>query len=192
VVPWQQADAAEIERLAEELRHSATGELEVAGVPDDRVSLHWSLLMVYPGQTFDVAIPVDSPTDVEAAVNEFHRRNEEARLIEARAQEPVLRGLRLTAIGVVDKMAPLALGTMQAEPEPRGRRRTWFAGGWLDVPVFDASNLLPGMVVPGPSVVTSPFTTLVLRPGDRCSMTEDGDLLVDVAPERPSWAADRG
>jgi len=28
--------------------------------------------------------------------------------------------------------------------------------------------------------VTSPFTTLVLRPGDHCSMTPDGDLLVDV------------
>ena len=192
VVPWQQADRAESERLAEELRGAAADELKVAGVPDDRVSLHWSLLMVYPGQTFDVTIPVDSPTDVEAAVNEFHRRNEEARLIEARAQEPVLRGLRLTAIGVVDKMAPLALGTMRAEPEPRGRRLAWLAGGWLEAPVFDASSLLPGMVVRGPSLVTSPFTTLVLRPGDRCSMTEDGDLLVDVPPEHATGRADRG
>jgi len=192
VVPWQQADKTEIARLAEELRQAASGELKVAGVPDDRVSLHWSLLMVYPGQTFDVAIPVGEPTDVEAAVNEFHRRNEEARLIEARAQEPVLRGLRLTAIGVVDKMSPLGLATIEAEPVPKGQRRTWLAGGWLEAPVFDASSLLPGMVVPGPSMVTSPFTTLVLRPGDRCGMTEDGDLLVDVGPDHaPHGANDR-
>jgi N-methylhydantoinase A len=181
VVAWQQADANEIERLARELRQAATHELEVAGVPDDRVSLQWSLLMVYPGQTFDVAIPVESPTDVEAAVNEFHRRNEEARLIEARAQEPLLRGLRLTAIGVVDKMASLALGTTKSAPEPTARRRAWFDGGWLEAPVFEASSLLPGMIVLGPSMVRSPFTTLVLRPGDTCNMTDDGDLLVEVA-----------
>jgi N-methylhydantoinase A len=183
VVAWQQAEAGELERLAGELRRAATGELRAAGVPEDRISLQWHLLMVYPGQTFDVAIPVDAPTDVESAVNEFHRRNEEARLIEARAQEPVLRGLRLTAIGGVDKMVPLELGSTATPPDPVGKRRTWLAGGWVDVPAFEAAELLPGMLVGGPAVVTSPFTTLVLRPGDRCAMTSDGDLLVEVAPE---------
>ena len=183
VVPWQQADPAAVERLADELRTQATEELRQAGVPDDRVHLQWSLLLVYPGQTFDVAIPVDTPTDIEAAVAEFHRRNEEARLIEARAQEPVLRGVRLTAIGEVEKMAPLALEPSGAAPEPVGHRRMWLAGEWTDGPVFDAASLRPGMAVTGPAVVTSPFTTLVLRPGDRCEPTADGDLLVDVAPE---------
>ena len=182
VVPWQQADPAVVERLADELRTQATEELRVAGVPDDRVHLQWSLLMVYPGQTFDVAIPVDAPTDIEAAVAEFHRRNEAARLIEARAQEPVLRGVRLTAIGEVEKMAPLALEPSAAEPEPVGQRRMWLAGEWTDGPVYDAGSLRPGMTVTGPAVVTSPFTTLVLRPGDRCEPTADGDLLVDVSP----------
>jgi N-methylhydantoinase A len=182
VVPWQQADRAVVERLADELAAQATAELRQAGVPDDRVDLQWSLLLVYPGQTFDVAIPVDAPSDLEAAVAEFHRRNEEARLIEARAQEPLLRGVRLTAIGEVEKMAPLALEPTGAAPEPVGRRRMWLAGEWTEGPVYDAATLRPGGVVTGPAVVTSPFTTLVLRPGDRCEPTADGDLLVDVAP----------
>jgi len=182
VVPWQQADRAAVERLADELRTRATEELRQAGVPDDRVRLQWSLLLVYPGQTFDVAIPVDAPTDIEVAVAEFHRRNEEARLIEARAQEPVLRGVRLTAVGEVEKMAPLALEPSSHAPEPLGHRRMWLAGEWTDGPVFDVGSLRPGMTVTGPAVVTSPFTTLVLRPGDRCEPTADGDLLVDVAP----------
>ena len=45
---------------------AALAELRAAGVPDERIELKWSLLMVYPGQTFDVAIGVDAPTDVEA------------------------------------------------------------------------------------------------------------------------------
>jgi N-methylhydantoinase A len=183
VVPWQQADPVVLQRLADELASAATEELRVAGVPDDRVSLHWSLLMVYPGQTFDVSIPVDAPTDLEAAVTEFHRRNEEARLIEARAQEPVLRGIRLTTVGGVDKMAPLSLAPADGAPVAAGTRRMWLAGGWTEGPVFDAEALRPGAEVVGPAVVISPFTSLVLRPGDRCTMTDDGDLLVEVQPE---------
>jgi len=184
VVPWQQADRSVLERMAGELAEAATEELRQAGVPDDRIDLQWSLLMVYPGQTFDVAIPVDAPTDLEAAVAEFHRRNEEARLIEARAQEPLLRGVRLTAVGEVDKMAPLSLEPSTEPPAPVGSRRMWLAGSWTEGPVYDVATLRPGVELVGPGVVTSPFTTLVLRSGDRCTMTDDGDLLVAVAPER--------
>jgi len=185
VVPWREADPAVLERLAGELRDAADAELRAAGVPEDRVHLGWSLLMVYPGQTFDVAIPVDAPTDVEAAVAEFHRRNEEARLIEARAQEPVIRGIRLTATGEVEKVATLQLDTTDSEPTPTGHRRMWAAGDWQDAPAYDSTQLLPGQSVTGPAVLTSPFTTLVLRPGDRCEVTPDGDLLVAVRPDAP-------
>ena len=78
--------------MAGELEDTALTELGNAGVPAERIRLEWSILLVYPGQTFDAAIPVDAPTKVGAAVAEFHRRNEEARLIEARAQEPVCVG----------------------------------------------------------------------------------------------------
>ena len=36
-------------------------ELRVAGVPDEAIRLEWSLLLVYPGQTFDASIPVEHP-----------------------------------------------------------------------------------------------------------------------------------
>jgi hypothetical protein len=45
---------------------------------------------------------------VGAAVAEFHLRDEGARLIEARAQEPIVRGIRLTAVGKVDEAVPVA------------------------------------------------------------------------------------
>ncbi len=188
VVPWQQTDPAVLERLADELRTAALDELHEAGVADEQITLQWSLLLVYPGQTFDVAVQVDAPTDVETAVAEFHRRNEEARLIEARAQEPIVRGIRLTTIGEVAKMTPLALERVGREPAATGIRRLWVEGSWHDAPAFEADSLLPGMVVVGPAVVTSPFTTLVLRPGDRCEPTSDGDLLTDVAPKTAATA----
>lgn len=77
-------------------------------------------------------------------------------------------------------MAHLDLEPADGDPEPVGQRRMWLAGEWVRGPVYEAGSLRPGATVPGPAAVTSPFTTLVLRRGDRCSMTTDGDFLVDV------------
>jgi N-methylhydantoinase A len=181
IVPWAEVDATTLTRLAQELEDHALGEMRNAGVPDERIRLEWSILLVYPGQTFDVAIRVEAPTDVEAAVTEFHRRNEEARLIEARAQEPIVRGIRLTAVGQVDQIAPVTLSPGKA-PAPLGQRDMWAGNGWQrNAPYYDFSSLRPGSSVAGPSAVQNPFTTVILRPGDVAQVTEGGDLLIDVA-----------
>jgi N-methylhydantoinase A len=182
IVPWQEVDPDTVRRLAKELEERATEELRNAGVPDDRVRLEWSILLVYPGQTFDVAIGVGAPTDVPAAVAEFHRRNEEARLIEARAQEPIVRGIRLTAVGEVDQIAPVTLPEGDI-PSPIGRRDVWTADQWQrDAPCYDFSSLLAGSQIEGPAAVQSPFTTVILRPGDVAQLTAGGDLVIEVGP----------
>ena len=112
---------------------SAEDALEAAGIPPERRVYEWRINLVYPGQTFDVAIPLEkaagspiSQESLEAAVSEFHRRNEEARLIEARSQEPVVRGVRLLATGLVDQPAELVLDEQPARrtdrPPPRVHR----------------------------------------------------------------------
>jgi N-methylhydantoinase A len=156
-------------------------------VPDDRLRFEWLLNLVYPGQTFDRGLalarrPGEPFTldDVKNAVEEFHRQNEAARLIEARAQEPTVRGVRLIATGLVDRPEPLALadGPM---PEPVGRRRLFVGDAWTDAPVYDAAQIAPGPELRGPAIVQSRFTTLVLRPGDVGRVLPNGDTLVDVA-----------
>ena len=127
---------------------------------------------------------------------EFHRRNEAARLIEARAQEPVLRGVRLTAVGRVDQPTPLVLEPQDDPPAPVGHRPIWLDGEWRpDVPIYDWDALRPGGAITGPAAVQSPFTTVILRPGDATAITSGGDLLVEVAPaagERPARRFGRG
>ena len=131
-------------------RQAPLAELADAGVPDERIRLEWSILLVYPGQTFDVAIPVDAPTDVAAAVAEFHRRNEEARLIEARAQEPIVRGHppdRRRGGGRDRRRDPRA----GAGPAPLGHRDMWAGDGWQrGAPYYDFAALAAGLVHRGP------------------------------------------
>ncbi len=189
ITPWREADPQRVANMADELGHNAVDELRAAGVPGARIRLEWSANLVYPGQTFDVPIPCERPTAanaltvLEGAVTEFHRRHEEARLIEARAQEPMFRGLRLTATGVVEQPASIDLPPVTDTPEPIGRRRLFTGGTWFDdAPVFDGHALRPGPAVHGPAVLQYRFTTLVLRPGDRAEILPNGDALVELGP----------
>jgi N-methylhydantoinase A len=186
---WREIDLGTLSGLAEDLFAAAQGALEAAGIAPERRVFEWRLNLVYPGQTFDVAIPIDksigqpiSQGALETAVGEFHRRNEEARLIEARSQEPVVRGIRLVATGLVDQPGELLLD--EADPvEPIGHRRVFAGDTWHDrVPVYDGDAVRPGAPVVGPALIQSRFTTLVLARGDAARMRPNGDILVEVAP----------
>ncbi len=183
---WRSLDVAELNRLADDLEVHARAELRAAGVPDDRVRLEWMLNLVYPGQTFDQALPLPrsfgSPIgveDVASCVEEFHRGNEAARLIEARSQEPMVRGVRLKAVGLVDAPVPSVL-TGAGELAPVARRRVHTGDGWHDAPVYDGAALHSGPVVTGPAIVQWPFTTLVLGPAQAATTLPAGDVLVDM------------
>ncbi len=191
IVPWQQADIARIAAMADTLETRARTELAISQIPEERLRFEWFCNLVYPGQTFDVAIPCERPSDesrgasdggvLAAAVAEFHRRYEQARLIEARAQEPVFRGLRLVATGLVDQAETVTL-TSAAAPEPVGTRRLYAGDEWFaEAPVYDGETWRPGSDVTGPAIVQFRFTTLVLRPGDRARVLPHGDVIVDVA-----------
>jgi N-methylhydantoinase A/oxoprolinase/acetone carboxylase beta subunit len=180
ITPIAGVDLTHLGALASELEANARAELRVASVADERIHLEWSLLLVYPGQTFDVSIPVEHPADVDAAVNEFHRRNAEARLIEARAQDPILRGVRLVAVGEVSQPADPALDAAGA-PEPKGKRRMYVGDAWHDeVPVYDMTAFRPGVTLSGPAAITGPFTTVIVGPGERAQATPQGDILIDL------------
>jgi N-methylhydantoinase A len=189
VAPWREVDVERLDELAADLEREAFAELSLAGIGGDRTTLAWSCNLVYPGQTFDTSVPVRARDgrpygrdDVEAAVEEFHRRNEAARLIEARAQEPLVRGVRLVARGVVDVPPPAAVAARGAPPS-RTRRRVHTGDRWHDaVPVHDGAAWGPGHAVEGPAIVELPFTTLVLREGDVARRLAHGDVTVDVAP----------
>jgi N-methylhydantoinase A/oxoprolinase/acetone carboxylase beta subunit len=58
----------------------------------------------------------------------------------------------------------------------------WIAEAWRpDAPVYDLADVLGGVAVAGPAAVKSPFTTVVLHPGDVATTTPGGDLLVELA-----------
>lgn len=185
---WKDADLAALSALKDQLHADADAELTEAGVPDDRVEHTWYLNLVFPGQTFDVPIPIalvpgaSIPQDaIAGAVEEFHRRNAEARLIESRVEEPLIRGLRLVAVGRSDHPELRPPAAPHAIP-PRSRRSVYVDGAWTEAEVADVAELsADGAVLRGPAIVELPFSSLLLRAGDVARATATGELLVDIA-----------
>ena len=188
VKDWRDVDVDALTRLADELRGAAAAKLDRAGVAPERCRYEWRLNLVYPGQTFDVPIPIHKPDGepitrrtLAAAAEELHRRNEAARLIEARSQEPVVRGIRLIATGLVEQPA-LAYPDAGDHLIPSGYRRVYAGREWFDeVPVYLARPLGAGARVTGPALIQSPFTTIVLGDGDTALTQPGGDIMVEVA-----------
>ncbi len=185
--PWKEVDLAALSGVGDRLDAEATAELHEAGIPDERIEREWYLNLVFPGQTFDVSIPLahvaGEPILQDAlidAVDEFHRSNAEARLIESRSEEPLVRGLRLRAVGRTDHPARAA-PSAPAVALARGRRRVYIGGDWFDADVVDGTTLGPVTApVVGPAIIELPFSSLLLRRGDTAVTSASGDLLVEL------------
>jgi len=190
VADWRQVNFTRLNALAAELEADADAQLTSAGIDPVRRRYEWFVNLVYPGQTFDTPGAIHkahgqpvTQADLAATVEAFHRRNEASRLVEARSQEPVVRGIRLIASGLVDQPARYAAQLSSGKPAPIAHRRLYAGGAWHDrAPVYAGEALGLGDKITGPALIQSRFTTLVIGAGDIAALLANGDLLVEVAP----------
>jgi N-methylhydantoinase A len=153
---------------------------------EGNVVLHRSADMRYGEQVFEIAVPLDdiewSASDLPVRLAErFHAAHEALYTYALRDQEVVLVNARLSAVGRLRPLPSALRGNMEARAVPKAQRRV-FLGGWRSVPVFAFGELAGDQVVPGPAVVESDTTTVLLRPGDQARFDRRGWLDIAVAP----------
>jgi N-methylhydantoinase A len=189
IAPAGRADAARIDGLLAEMEAAAAAELALARVPREAVELHRFLTLCYPGQTFDMPVPAATGAEgrlgadgLARTVEAFHARHEELHGYAMREEEPIVRSVRLEAVGRTPG-PPLESPVRPAGRERdalRGRRPAWFGGRFVETPVYEGAGLGPGHRIEGPAIVEEPFTTIVLQPGHRAEVDERGSFLVAV------------
>src|SRR5438552_17127591 len=193
VVPLSQVDLARVHTLMSELRDEARKELDPTGLAETHVDVGLFAQMCYPGQNFDMSVPVpegdtlDEPGLLDLT-ERFHDQHEADRGFCFRNQQPLLRGVRLVARGYTPKPERLApLGAVrEAKAARRGERRVYFGpefmgSGFVDAPVYDGSLLGPGVEVRGPALVEEPFTVVVLPPGATARLDDLGNYELTVS-----------
>src|SRR4051794_21652315 len=187
VTPLSQVDLGRVRDLMTDLLQEVDKELEPTGVGVAEITRALSAQMCYPGQNFDMSVPVPEGTALDEPglldlAERFHDQHEAERGFCFRAQQPVLRGVRVVARGVTPKPDHFAeTGKVgAATAAQRGTRPAYWGDRFVDTPVFDGSALAPGAEITGPALIDEPFTVVVLPPGASARLDATGSYVVDV------------
>jgi N-methylhydantoinase A len=142
--------------------------------------------LCYPGQTFDIPVPIESrgamlsPAELTATVDRFHDLHEKLHTFAAREEEPILRGVRVTVVGVTDKPELPAARRSTRRARATARRKAYFEGRFQTVPVYDGPSIPAGQRIRGPALIEEPFTTIVLHPGQTAALDLSDSYRIEV------------
>lgn len=187
ITPATQADVSRIDGLFTDMETNARAAL-LDGQSDRRrsVRIERMLTLCYPGQTFDMPVPVPGKGGTFTAkqladtIERFHQLHEELHTYASREQEPTIRGARLKAIVEEDKPA-LPRAPRKASGRARvGSRQVYFRGRSVRTPIYDGPKVVAGQTVRGPAIIEEPFTTIVVYPGQRATVDRFGNYVITV------------
>jgi N-methylhydantoinase A len=180
-------DGGTVKRLFEEME--AEGLTRLRGSFAGPVRSSRAVDMRYGEQVFEITVPLDEGpqgVDWSAAdplpqiVERFHRRHEALYTYAMPDQESVLVNARVTVAGILEEL-PQEPSLPAAAPAPPTASRSIYVGRDLaTVPVYGFDALAPAQTITGPAIVESAMTTVLLRPGDRVTVTGQGWLDIEI------------
>jgi N-methylhydantoinase A len=185
ISPVGRVDVARVNRLFADMEEAARAALG-AGKNGRRLRLERMAALCYPGQTFDMPVPLAGRGGTVTArvlaetVERFHRFHEELHTYACRDEEPILRGLRLKAVAEGEKPAFPRLPRKPSGSPRLGARKAFFRGRFVATPIYDGSRLTPGHAILGPAIVEEPFTTIVVYPGHRAAVDALGNYTITL------------
>ena len=184
--------AREIEAIYAPMAARARAQLAVEGFAEGDIRLERSIDLRYGRQVHEVTTPVrgEAPMDavaVEHLVADFEALYERKFGAGAayRAAGMEMTMFRLTARGPMERprLEAAALAAPDPAPARTGRRDIFVeaAGGLAPAEIYDFDRLAPGNVVPGPAVIHSPITTIVLQDGQSGRMDAYRNIVMELA-----------
>ena len=161
--------------------------VEEARVRVAEIRIARALDMRYVGQEHLVTIPVPMEyferQDRAAIKQLFDAEHEQRYGTSAPAELAEIASLRTTVTGVLAKPKFERIAQGNAAPPDasrRGARQTYFAGGFIETPIFDRMSLLCGNRIAGPALIEEHASTTVLTPGDTLTVDGLGNLVIAV------------
>lgn len=179
-----------INTVMEPLRAEAERKLGESGFSRESMRFDWSFDLRYRRQVHQLTTPYrgSEPAD-EASLSRL------ADDFEALYERRYGRGsayrhagieitfVRLKATGTLARPASNAESLSSADPSPActGRRRIYSdaADGMVEASIYDHERLRPGMILPGPTVIHTPITTIVVQSGQAARMDSHRNLFLE-------------
>ena len=170
----------------EQLRTEAEKVLTESGVPAGEIVHEHGCDMRFVGQGTETTVAVPAAGDDWVARAEAGFRSAyEGRFgtVAPRDVEVEILTWRVGSRGR-DPEARLRFAPRAGGRSRTGSRRAWFPDhGWVEAEVHDRYLLRPGAELRGPALLEERESTLVVPPGARCTVGDDGAALLELAPE---------
>ncbi len=168
----------------EELGREAAAAVEEEGVPVERIAVRRRILNLrFEGQ--DEALSIEAGRGegepVEPVEHSFAEAYREIYGYESEGRAVELESIRVVASSAPDDMPGEARGSAQPrDARPSGTRRTWLAGGWREVPVFDRADLQDGDRFAGPALVFESHSATLVAEGWSGRVDGAGNLVLST------------
>lgn len=153
------------------------------------IRVEHSLDMQFLGQTHLVRVPLSGPAtvmdEIQNLFEEAYYRRFRVRLPEVRAN---LVNVNTSVIGMRDHVSlenliPKGGRAEQSAAALSATRNVWFAGEWLDTPVYSRERLPLDARIEGPAILEQLDATTVICPGDAAQGDIHGNIIITVGEQ---------
>lgn len=182
-------DHANLAETLAEMEAEAFASLTEEGIGTDTGRVLHAVDVRYLGQEYTITIPLeaaDEPTRGgfdEAVSGRFHAAHH-LRFGHSNPGAPAeFVVARSTALGDLGRIEPVPAEAGAADGYPSTTHDVVFGGRSHPATMVLRDDLGPGMVVPGPAIVTEPTATTVVPPGSVLTVDPFGALLVTAGEE---------
>lgn len=173
------ADAAArptLQALVSELQAEGRAILDRDGVAREAQDLQVTLDMRYPGQAYEIGVPLSAPDALSAAVGIFHDRHMQQYAHAEPHVTPEIVAIRLNAVGRLPKPTARSFPFAGSTRE-KGRRPIHGHGAWHDAAIIERRQIAADARLAGPLVIEEDHATHYIPPGWIVTTAPTGDLV---------------
>lgn len=175
-----------LRQLFRPMEERAQKDMEAEGFAAEQIVVECLLEVRYRGQAYEILIPLTE--DFEEA---FHAKHAMQYGYSNCGKETEIVNLRVNVVGVTKK-ALVPASAISATETPAALRFTtaWF-GSWCKTPIYEQTELKPGMQGDGPAVIAGTEATVVVPPSFNFSVDAMETLILKRRASDLSQAEDR-
>jgi N-methylhydantoinase A len=172
----------------EELRATASEALDADGIAAGDQEVVYQADIRYAGQAFQISLEFDADAirseGVVHLTGRFDAEHEQLFTF-ALGNDHELVMIRAIVRARAADLEQETIGRAEASLADAKVHDTrfYYEGEWHDAVIYDRAVLHPGVVVPGPAIVTEMDSTTLILPGHEARVDEIGNLLINPAGE---------
>jgi 5-oxoprolinase (ATP-hydrolysing) len=174
--PYETERLAEMEAIFEELSAQAREQVLAEGVDQRRLESSRFLELRYQGT--DSAITIHQPSDGDYATA-YHSEHRSRYGYDKPDHALEIVAARIEVASRTEGVQSRSVALPPTTPEATDHQDVYFEGQLCPTSIFDHAQLEPGDRLPGPAIICSATSTVVVDPGWQATMYSGGELLID-------------